>query len=163
MIAGADAEAWRSALDMINSGEMPPKGKQTFTEDERQLVVAWMTDSLHEAAIAHRGTNKPVIRRLTKQQYTNSLQELLGVAVNFGKVLPDDGKSEMGFSNNGEVLQMSSLHAEYYQKIARQALDKAIVTADPPKKVHYRINIGTNKGAKRQSDDAGRLPIRIDK
>jgi uncharacterized membrane protein len=90
--------------------------------------------------------NKGVMRRLTKRQYTISLNELLGVSVDFGDVLPDDGKSKMGFSNNGNILQTSSLHLDYYQKIAREALDKAIVFWKKPEAKHYRVKIGKNIG-----------------
>ena len=44
--------------------------------------------------------------------------------------LPADGKSEMGFSNNGEVLQASSLHLDYYRDIARRV---AVKIADKAK------------------------------
>ena len=55
---------------------------------------------------------------MTKSQYTNSLNELLDVDIDFGDVLPNDGKSKMGFTNNGNILQTSTLHIDYYQKLA---------------------------------------------
>ncbi|KAA5823672.1 DUF1592 domain-containing protein [Algibacter amylolyticus] len=146
MINGPDAEGWHSALDMINSGEMPPKEEPQLSDQERRDVVDWMTTNLEKAAAAKQASNKGVMRRLTKRQYTNSLNELLGVNVNFGDVLPDDGKSKMGFSNNGSVLQTSALHIDYYQKIAREALDKAIVFRDKPESKKYKVTIGANTG-----------------
>ena len=95
-----------------------------------------MTENLEKASLARQKDNKGVMRRLTKRQYTNSLNELLNVSVNFGDVLPDDGKSKMGFTNNGNILQTSSLHLDYYQKIAREALDKAIVSGE-----NLKVNI----------------------
>ena len=75
-----------------------------------------MSDNLKKAALAKQVDNRSVMRRLTKVRSTNSLTELLGVSVNFGDVLPDDGKSKMGFSNNGNILQTSALHIDYYQR-----------------------------------------------
>ena len=121
MTNGSDAERWHSALNVINLGEMPPKKKAQLKNDERRMIVDWLSDNLKKAALAKQVDNKSVMRRLTKVQYTNSLNELLGVSVNFGDVLPDDGKSKMGFSNNGNILQTSALHIDYYQKIAREA------------------------------------------
>lgn len=146
MINGPDAEGWHSALDMINSGEMPPEKKPQLNDEERRAVVDWMTDNLKLAAAAKQSDNKGVMRRLTKAQYTNTLNELLGVSVNFGDVLPDDGKSEMGFSNNGSILQTSALHIDYYQKIAREALDKAIVFGDKPESKRYKVTLGKQIG-----------------
>ena len=140
------AERWHNALNVINLGEMPPKKKEQLQDDERRILVNWLTENLEKASIAKQKDNKGVMRRLTKRQYTISLNELLGVSVDFGDVLPDDGKSKMGFSNNGNILQTSSLHLDYYQKIAREALDKAIVFGKKPEAKHYRVKIGKNIG-----------------
>ena len=139
---GEDAEAWHAALDMINSGDMPPEDADQPSKEEREQIVNWITTSLARAADAKKGTQKTSVRRLTRNQYTNTLQDLLGVQIDFGKTLPADSKSEMGFTNNGEVLQTSSLHLDYYEKIARTALGKAIVTGDRPESVHYRVTFG---------------------
>ncbi len=146
MVKGPDAESWHSALDMINSGEMPPKKKPQLTSNERNQVVNWITNSLEHAADAKNDNSKEVTRRLTKSQYTNSLNDILGLPINFGSVLPDDGKSKMGFTNNGETLQISSLHIDYYQKIAREALDKAIVFGDKPESKKYKVTVGYGVG-----------------
>ncbi|WP_010134768.1 DUF1592 domain-containing protein [Ochrovirga pacifica] len=146
MVKGHDAEKWNSALDEINKGEMPPKNKPQPTKFEREKIVNWMTTSLAKAADAKQVANNGVMRRLTKKQYTHTLNELLGLPINFGKVLPDDGISKMGFSNNGEVLQISPLHLDYYQKIAREALSKAIVLGDKPKSTKYKVTFGKGIG-----------------
>ena len=144
MMNGRDAERWHAALNVINLGEMPPKKKPQLKDEERQKLVSWLSDNLKKAAIAKRKDNNSVMRRLTKVQYTKSLNELLGVSVNFGDVLPNDGKSKMGFSNNGNILQTSSLHIDYYQKIAREALDKAIVFGSKPQSKRYKVTLGKN-------------------
>lgn len=146
MIGGSDAGAWNHVLDMIQSGDMPP-GKAAQPEDkERRLLVAWLTTSLKKAAEAKKTSHRSVIRRLNKEQYSYTLQDLLGVSVDFGRLLPDDGKSEMGFRNNGEVLQASPLHIEYYQTIAREALNQAIVIGEAPEPTWYRVRFGKGIG-----------------
>lgn len=146
LIKGKDAETWRAMLDMINTGEMPPEDEAQLSETERTLLVDWITASIQQAVEVRKSEQKAVIRRLTKNQYTNSLNTLLNVSNKFGDVLPDDGKSEMGFSNNGQVMQISPLHIEYYQQIAREALDKAIVPAEKPKVTRYKITLGKGIG-----------------
>ena len=146
MINGPDAERWHSALDVINLGEMPPEDETQLKDIDRRAIVDWLSTNLKKAAVAKQKDNKGVMRRLTKKQYTNTLNELLGVFVNFGDVLPDDGKSKLGFSNNGNVLQTSALHIDYYQKIAREALDKAIVFGDRPKSKRYKVSLGKGIG-----------------
>ena len=140
---GEDAEAWHAALDVINAGDMPPEDADQPSQQEREQIVNWITESLGKAADAKKQTRKTSVRRLTRDQYTNTLQDLLGIQVDFGETLPADSKSEMGFRNSGEVLQTSSLHLDYYEKIARAALGKAIVSGDRPDSVHYRITFGS--------------------
>lgn len=146
LVLGKDAEAWRAMLDMINSGEMPPKEEKQMSDNDRTMLVNWITASIHYAVEVKKSQQKTVIRRLTKNQYSNSLSTLLHVPVRFGDVLPDDAKSEMGFSNNGQVLQVSPLHIEYYKQIAREALDKAIAPLEKPAVTHYRITFGKGIG-----------------
>lgn len=146
MINGADAEAWRTVLDAINAGDMPPEDEAQPSAPERQLLVDWMTKSLREAAAARQEQQTVALRRLTKEQYSNTLSELLSLPIRFGDRLPDDGKSKMGFSNNGDVLQISPLHIDYYRAIANEALDKAIVTGDRPNPIRYRVEFGNDIG-----------------
>ena len=145
MLTRADAEGWHSALDMIHAAEMPPEDQEQMSDAERRLMVQWLQQSLRRAAERQKGERHVVMRRLTREQYTNSLQDLLGVRIEFGKTLPEDGKAKNGFSNNGEVLQASSLHLDNYQLIARQGLDAAIPT-EKPKVSHYRVTFGKGIG-----------------
>ncbi|ALJ03814.1 hypothetical protein APS56_01015 [Pseudalgibacter alginicilyticus] len=155
MVHGGDAEKWYSALDEINAGQMPPKKQPQLTTEERRMVVDWVTNSLNLAADVKSATNKEVTRRLTKSQYTNSLNQLLDLPINFGNVLPDDGKSKMGFTNNGDILQISSLHIDYYQKIAREALNEAIVTGKKPETKKYKITFGAGIGEGKEAAEYG--------
>lgn len=146
IVHGNDASTWRAVLNMINSAEMPPKEEKQLSDEERTILVNWITASIQQAVAIRKSEQKAVIRRLTKNQYTNSLKNLLHLSIRFGDVLPDDGKSEMGFSNNGQVMQVSPLHIEYYKQIAREALDKAIAPTEKPEVIRYKITFGKGIG-----------------
>jgi len=92
-IDGNDAPIWHEVLDVLNAGEMPPKKKAQPSLEEREILVSWLTSELELAAEAKKEDVNPILRRLTKQQYTNTLQSLLGLDINFATPLPDDGKS----------------------------------------------------------------------
>lgn len=147
-VKGHDAPNWHAALDMINTGEMPPKKKKQFTDEERRILVDWLTDGILIAKEAKKGKSQQVLRRLSKQQYENSLIDLTGVSSNFAVNLPSDPLSEIGFSNNAELLQNSAFHLETFENIARAALDEAIDPAEKPKPFHYRVHFakGIGKG-----------------
>ena len=87
MIKGMDAEKWHAALDVINTEDMPPEDVKQPSAEERQTIVDWMTYELKVAKEMKRGKQNNVMRRLTKQQYTNTLQDLLGIEAEFGKKL----------------------------------------------------------------------------
>lgn len=155
ILHGPDAEGWHTALDMINGAEMPPRRAPQPSDEERRIMVGWMTESLDRAAELRRGELQTVVRRLNKEQYTFTLQQLLGLGVDFGRPLPDDAKSHMGFSNNGEVLQASQLHLETYQQIARRALEKAIVIGERPDPIRYRVTFGKGMGMNNVAAETG--------
>lgn len=158
VVNGFDAETWALAQEMLEELEMPPEKAQKrnpLPEDKRELLLSWLGSSLTDAAVVQAERNRTVMRRLNKQQYTNSLQELLGLPIDFGRVLPDDGKSAMGFSNNGEVLEASPLHLEYYQAIAREALNQAIVIGPQPAPFWIRVTFGKGSGAGKVAGSTG--------
>jgi mono/diheme cytochrome c family protein len=136
-------ETWTLAQELVNDGEMPPGRSKKPTKAERDLLVAWVSGALTEAG---QSRSTATIRRLTRRQYTSALNDLLGIEMDFGRRLPPDGKSEMGFSNDGEVLRTSALHLESFQEIAREAITKAIGSEAPPKVTHYRIRFGEGVG-----------------
>jgi hypothetical protein len=142
MVKGMDAEKWHAALDVINTADMPPDDVKQPSKEERQIIVDWMTSELKHAKEIKRGEQNNVMRRLTKEQYSNTLQDLLGVEANFGKKLPPDPLSHMGFSNSGEVLSMSQLQFEYYEEIAREALGIAIGPKEKPVSRRYQLEFG---------------------
>ncbi len=150
-IGGGDADHWDAALDMINMGYMPPEGERQPSDAERRELVDWMTKAIDLAKRFRQRPSAGAIRRLTREQYSNSLAELLSLPIDFGRNLPDEPKSRMGFSNSSDSLLISPLHVEYYQSIAREAIDKAIKTGDRPEPKRYRATLGANVGLGRHA------------
>jgi hypothetical protein len=154
IIHGNDAETWQLVLDQLNLGEMPPKKAEKQPKDsERRALVNWLTGSLKEAAELKREHVRVVMRRLTVEQYTNSLRDLLKLDVNFGQDLPPDGLSDDGFKNNGEEQVISLLQTEYYMSIAERALKKAIISDTPPVSYRYRFKFGAGINADKRHKD----------
>ena len=69
---GPDAERWHHALNMINLGKMPPKDAKKVPEARLVRMIDWIQAELAKAIKAHRTSSRNVIRRLTRQQYTNT-------------------------------------------------------------------------------------------
>ena len=160
-VNGPDAQKWYGMLDVLNLGDMPPEEDDQPTDKQKAILIDWLTTELKHAAQVKKGEISTIIRRLNKEQYTNTVKELLGIELNFGKQLPDDGLSHEGFQNNGETLSMSSLHIDYYMKIARQALDKAIVVGDAPEIYRFKATIGTDVTKEKNTPGLGYQSIPI--
>ena len=148
MLHGPDAERWHAALDMVNSGAMPPEDGAQPSDQQRRAVVDWITESLDAARELRRGGEQPRLRRLTKRQYANTLRDLLKLPITFGDNLPDDSPSKLGFKNNSVSQLTTSLHFQQYQAAAREALSKAIVEGDRPQPFRVRVSLGQDLGAK---------------
>ena len=157
LIGGKDAQRWHHALDMINQGDMPPKDAKRPSPQALELMTSWIQRELVKSIKAHRATNRAILRRMTRQQYTHTLQQLLKLDLKFGDALPKDAKSKSGFLNNANVLRTTPLHLDYYQKIAREALRQTIFIKKP-KVVRYRVKIGSDIGRELPGDKrAGRF------
>ncbi len=141
---GSHADQWHEVLNRVNVGEMPPEDEPQPTAKERSAVTEWITGELAWVAKSKRGSSRVVMRRLNRREYGNTLRDLLGVPVEFEKVLPPDGPSAEGFDNDGRTLRMSPLLLEYNARIARHALEKAIVAGPPPPS--YRFGFGVQDG-----------------
>jgi hypothetical protein len=128
---------WVRVHDQLEAGEMPPADADQPSPDERRAAVGTLHQTLHAASLARQRTEGRVaLRRINRTQHENTLNDLLGVSVKLGDVLPDDG-SVAGFDNVSEGLDVSSSHLVRYQQAADLALDAAIATR-PPKKLAFR-------------------------
>ncbi len=132
LINGSDADMWQETLDLINVSEMPPEeSEKQPTAEERRAVVNALTASLREAMEAQRSTGgRNLLRRLTAYEYNNTLRDLLGLDLHYAGDLPPEGSAKEGFKNNSSVLGTSALHIEYFERIARQALERIILVPD---------------------------------
>jgi mono/diheme cytochrome c family protein len=128
---------WVRVHDKLAAGEMPPPDADQPSPDERRMAVGTLHKTLHATSLAQQKTEGRVaLRRMNRTQHENTLNDLLGISVKLGDVLPDDG-SVAGFDNVSEGLDVSSTHLVRYLQAADLALDAAIAT-HPANKLAFR-------------------------
>ena len=153
MIEGPDADKWHEVLNRLNIGEMPPEKKPQPTEKELEVLTGWLNRSLKKAAEARRGTDgRVVFRRLNREEYNNTLNDLFGIDLDITGMLPPERPSEEGFMNNGMELVISPLHLEYFLKIARMYTDKAIFQGEKPERTGFYTTIKGERQEVTQKD-----------
>ena len=122
-------EVWQKVAQNLTANEMPPRG-QTIpkpTSAERDLLVKWVQGTLEKHYRSARpDPGRVTVRRLNRQEYNNTMRDLLDVDIRPADEFPEDDTG-YGFDTIGDVLSISPLLMEKYLAAAEKALDKAIV------------------------------------
>jgi hypothetical protein len=117
---------WKHVIEMVESEEMPPDDKPQPTKEERAAFVA----SAKAVFASYDKTAKPdpgrvTIRRLNREEYNNTLRDLLDVDARPANDFPSDGVG-YGFDNIGDVLSISPLLMERYLDAAQTVAELAV-------------------------------------
>lgn len=123
---------------------MPPPDEPQPSAQQRKSLSTWITRTI-AAARARDTQRNGSVRRLTVSQYRNTLRDLLGIQQDLTNILPPDGISKDGFTNNSQAMALSPLQVESYFDIAEKALDLCIVDeATKPVIQCFRMELGTS-------------------
>jgi hypothetical protein len=125
-----DGETWLRVLDAIEGRIMPPADMPQPTLEELDQIQSWIENDFLAAQCAQRESSAPVvIRRLNREEYDNTIRDLLGVDLKLADAFPADEIGH-GYDNVGSALNLSPAHFEKYLEAAEIALDHAIVAPD---------------------------------
>lgn len=144
------AESWHELINRVNSGEMPPKNEPQLSPTELNQLSDWVFRGLKRVTDAAQNSGgRVVIRRLNRQEYSNTIRDLVGIPFDAGEEFPSD-PTAFGFDNVGSALSVSPLHMEKYVRAARKVIDRAIFTGEQPKRERWRI-----QSERRSKEDRG--------
>jgi hypothetical protein len=129
-----DGPQWAEVLERISSGEMPPQeALNQPTTNESLAIVTWLAARLTEAEaerLAARG--RISYNRLTREEYVNTVRDLLGVqfdAADPGAFFDDE--EWRGFERLGAVMTLSPSNIEKYLAAAETILAEAYPATQP--------------------------------
>lgn len=126
----ASRDEWEKVIQKVRTGEMPPKGfPKPKAEAVQQLLstVRGVLDQIDAQVPADPG--RVTARRLNRNEYANTIRDLLGVDFRADKNFPTDDSGH-GFDNIGDVLTISPILMEKYLTAAERIAARAI-GADP--------------------------------
>ena len=118
----ATFSAWVRVWDVVSQGKMPPDGTSQTDEQKRQNFLLNLGDKLTKS---HEQAKGAVFRRLNRNEFENTLNDLFGTHLSLASMLPEDGRSDE-FDNVGSSLNVSLVHMQRYMEAAERVLDSAI-------------------------------------
>src|SRR5207244_8428497 len=129
----------------IPTGEMPPNGIPRPPAPQTEALIKFVEGEFEKAdRNVKPDPGRVTARRLNRNEYSNTIRDLLGVEFHAERDFPTDD-SGYGFDNIGTVLTISPVLMEKYVNAA-EAIAARAIGADPlPKKP---IQIGYNAKTK---------------
>lgn len=128
---------WEEILSRLNSGDMPPESEPRPDPALVARLAEWITAQLHEAEAVRQSSSSERIafRKLTREEYANTVRDLLGVTfdVKAPTGLPEDPDWK-GFERIGSVLTLSPAHVEKYLAAAETVLHEALSLRPEPQR-----------------------------
>jgi mono/diheme cytochrome c family protein len=126
---GQHADVFEKAVRKLRGRVMPPPGSRQPEPAAVDALVAWLETSLDRVEPKAHITDRVVLHRLNRKEYSNAVRDLLAVDFDATEVLPADDVAE-GFDNIATALQVSPSFIEQYVIAARAVAVKALGRPD---------------------------------
>ncbi len=146
-------DQWLAVMKQLQTGSMPPKSKPRPPASEVRVLSDWIGGKMETAA--RRAEGRVVLRRLNRNEYENTVRDLLGVEVNLKEQLPHDGSAD-GFDNVAAALHTSSFLMERYLEAADAALNVAIANRPKPPTIKKRYSLAETHQVKSSTESVYR-------
>ncbi|MEO0796473.1 MAG: DUF1592 domain-containing protein [Verrucomicrobiota bacterium] len=143
-------ELWESVSKALRIHYMPPADHRNFPTHRREAMVRTVDAELLAAAEQEQADHAS-LRRLNRNEFANTLRDLLLVDYAVEDELPPDD-SGYGFDNNADVLPVSPLLLEKYLNVAADVGERAVPLPIEPRQVDvYGIEMAGYNGTNRNN------------
>ena len=120
----SNTERLKTLIGVLEDKEMPPKKKKQPPMELRAEIVNVLKGKLLEQAVPS------LIKRLTREEYANRINDLFGTHFDLTDLLPED-RNEDGFNKLGESHRMSPYQVQCYLNAARFIADRLVLDERP--------------------------------
>jgi mono/diheme cytochrome c family protein len=146
-----DRSLWEHVYNNVDGFLMPPGEKPQPSDKDRDKLIAWIERDVFQLDPENPDPGRVTIRRLNREEYNNTMRDLVGVDLRPADDFPADDTG-YGFDTIGDVLSLSPALLERYFDAAGKVLDAAMVTEAPAPKV---MNFDEDRFRGRQRIDDG--------
>jgi Protein of unknown function (DUF1592)/Protein of unknown function (DUF1588)/Protein of unknown function (DUF1585)/Protein of unknown function (DUF1595)/Protein of unknown function (DUF1587)/Cytochrome C oxidase, cbb3-type, subunit III len=133
-----DPGLWEKTIRQLEDRAMPPEDKPQPNPDERYALVESIRQVLDnpEPGWIAKDPGAPVIHRLNRTEFDNTLRDLLGATNSYSASFPSDGGGGGGFDNNAATLFVPPIFMERLIRATGEALaaapaDRLLAEAKP--------------------------------
>lgn len=118
---------WLNVIAQLKSRSMPPAGEPAPKEADRQRLVAYLSNAIHnfDYATVWSPGYEPA-RRLTHEEYNNTVRDLFGVDLRPADSFPGDLTASSGFDNSANSLFIQPVTMERYVGAAEEIIRRAL-------------------------------------
>ena len=124
LVEGRDT--WDRIIKKVRNGEMPPKGMPRPPQADLDRFLVFLSAEFDKAdARTKPDPGRVTARRLNRNEYSNTIRDLLAVDFHAERDFPSDDSGH-GFDNIGDVLTISPILMERYLRAAERIAARAI-------------------------------------
>lgn len=116
---------WVAVWQNLRAQTMPPADDPQPSDRERVALLRWIERDVFRLDPASPDPGRVTIRRLNREEYQNTVLDLLGIDFNVDEAFPADDTG-YGFDTIGDVLTISPLLMEKYIEAARDLVDDVL-------------------------------------
>lgn len=120
-----DREHWMPVWRNLRSQIMPPFDEDQPSAEDTRKLLSWIETAVFKLDPEKPDPGRVTLRRLNREEYRNTVFDLLGVEYDTAEAFPPDDTG-YGFDNIGDVLSISPLLMEKYLTAAEEVVDLAL-------------------------------------
>jgi hypothetical protein len=124
---------WEAIWENIRSETMPPLHADEIPDEAiRGDWLGWIETDIFRLSSAESDIDpgQVVLRRLNRTEYRRTIQNLTGIELNVGEILPVDNTG-YGFDTIGEALTLSPVVLERYIEAAEEVVEQIVPAGGP--------------------------------
>lgn len=135
-----ERDVWEKVASKLKAGQMPPPGMPRPPAEQLAAIPRWIDQQYASRdANAKPDPGSVTVRRLNRDEYTNTVHDLLSVNLDVAADFPPDPYA-YGFDNIGDALSLSPALTEMYLKAAQRIAKAAIPLGPPPSAVTIKYD-----------------------
>ena len=118
---------WLNVIQQLKVRSMPPADAKQPTKTDRRTLVAWLSNAIEN--FDYESVRQPgyePARRLTHEEYNNTIRDLFGMDLRPADRFPTDLTASSGFENSANSLFIQPITLERYIGAAESVVDAAL-------------------------------------